>query len=243
MQIHELNSATPAATDSIAMDNGTDTYRATPTTVVSNSAPTFTTGDASSPTAWESVSTISSGLGFGTLLNRITTMIKNVRYLYSRQGTTAMGTTATTITGAIAEHETDITATNALMGDTSISGIGGGTVTGAISTINSSLSKTTGSGSASNSFGTITYQWAMRGNIATVYVEYVPSGNISSSSGSLLLSTIPAPSVKVYSATKDLGSHPTVCAPADLATNRNCYFYGARTAEHTYTASFTYVVG
>lgn len=111
-----------------------------------------------------------------------------------------------------------------------------------ISTINSSLSKTTGSGSASNAFGAITYQWAMRGNIATVYVEYVPSGNITSSSGALLLSGIPAPSVKVYSATKDLGSHPTVCAPADLATNKNCYFYGARTAEHTYTASFTYVV-
>lgn len=142
MQIHELNSATPAATDSIAMDNGTDTYKATPTTVVSNSAPTFTSGDASSPTAWESVSTISSGLGFGTLLNRITTMIKNVRYLYSRQGNTALTTTATTITGAINEHETDITATNTLMGDTSISDIGGGTVTGAISSLNSSLTDT-----------------------------------------------------------------------------------------------------
>ena len=178
MQIHELNSATPAATDSIAMDNGMDTYRATPTTVVSNSAPTFTTGDASSPTAWESVSTISSGLGFGTLLNRITTMIKNVRYLYSKQGNTALTTTATTITGAINEHETDITATNTLMGDTSISGVGDGTVTGAISSINSSLSISSGTFTFENcrSNGSAIYRI---GKIVYFRIDVTATANIS----------------------------------------------------------------
>ena len=106
MQIHELNSGTPAASDVIAMDTGSDTYKATADGLV----PTFTSGDAASPSAWASVSTITSGLSLATLFNRISTMVKNVRWLYT------------------------------MLGTTSISGIGNGTVTGAISTLNSSIS-------------------------------------------------------------------------------------------------------
>ena len=112
MEIHSLNSKTPSATDVLALDTGSDTYKATGTAVVENAAPTYTSGDAASPTSWADVTVLSSGLSVKTLLNRISTMIKNVRWLYSKLGTTELGTTATTITGAIAEHESDISGLN-----------------------------------------------------------------------------------------------------------------------------------
>ncbi len=112
MEIHSLNSKTPSATDVLALDTGSDTYKATGTAVVENAAPTYTSGDAASPTSWTDVTVLSSGLSVKTLLNRISTMIKNVRWLYSKLGTTELGTTATTITGAIAEHESDISTLN-----------------------------------------------------------------------------------------------------------------------------------
>lgn len=112
MEIHSLNSKTPSATDVLALDTGSDTYKATGTAVVENAAPTYTSGDAASPTSWADVTVLSSGLSVKTLLNRISTMIKNVRWLYSKLGTTELGTTATTITGAIAEHEADISGLN-----------------------------------------------------------------------------------------------------------------------------------
>ena len=141
MQIHDLNTGTPASGHYLAMDSGTDTYKATP----GNIKPAYTTGDSSTATSWTSVTAVATGLSFSTLINRITTMMKNVRYLYNILGSstfstvastvtgaignTALGTTATTLSGAIAEHESDL-------GNTDISGIGDGTVTGALSTLN-----------------------------------------------------------------------------------------------------------
>lgn len=118
MEIHSLNSKTPSATDVLALDTGSDTYKATGTAVVENAAPTYTSGDAASPTSWTDVTVLSSGLSVKTLLNRISTMIKNVRWLYSKLGTTELGTTATTITGAIAEHEADISGLNSNIEET-----------------------------------------------------------------------------------------------------------------------------
>lgn len=105
MQIHDLNTGTPASGHYIAMDTGSDTYKATPGDVV----PSYTSGDSSSASSWTSVTAVGTGLSFSTLINRITTMMKNVRYLYT------------------------------LLGTTSISGIGNGTVTGALSTLNSNM--------------------------------------------------------------------------------------------------------
>ena len=94
MQIHELN--TKALTDPayIAFDDGTDTYKADFNQViddavaeaftsadVSGGVVNYTSGDAASPTAWTDVSVISSGSTLATLMNRISTMVKNVRYL------------------------------------------------------------------------------------------------------------------------------------------------------------------
>lgn len=75
-----------------------------------NNTVSFTSTDTANPTSWTNVSTLISGEKHSSIFNKISTMFKNVRYLYK------------------------------ILGTTSISSIGGGTVTGAISTINTNLS-------------------------------------------------------------------------------------------------------
>lgn len=75
-----------------------------------NNTTTFTSADTANPTSWTNVSVLTSGEKHSSIFNKISTMFKNVRYLYK------------------------------ILGTTSISSIGGGTVTGAISTINTNLS-------------------------------------------------------------------------------------------------------
>lgn len=119
MEIHELNTKELTDPAYVAFDDGEDTYKTEFNECVENAANAavaaadltenevaFTSGDAASPTAWSSVSVLTSGSTLATLFNRISTMIKNVRWLYSKLGTT------------------------------DISSIGNGTVTGALSTLN-----------------------------------------------------------------------------------------------------------
>lgn len=111
MQIHELPAQTTANdADVFAIDDGNATQKITVANlgkkVAEDATPAFTSGDAASPTEWSDVSVVASGTALKTILNRITTMMKNVRWLYSKLGTT------------------------------DISGVGGGTVTDAISFLN-----------------------------------------------------------------------------------------------------------
>lgn len=109
-----------------------------------------------------------------------------------------------------------------------------------ISTLNG---KTTGSGTATNQYGSCAYTWAMRGNVATVCVEYTPNTNVTNSSGAFSLSTIPSPAIGVIvSDTSPDQSFSTVYGSARLATSKSCDFYGPRTSGSVYRASFTYVV-
>lgn len=71
---------------------------------------TFTSADSTSPTAWTDVAALASGEKHSSLFNKISTMFKNVRYLYK------------------------------MLGMTDISGIGNGTVTGGLSALNSNFS-------------------------------------------------------------------------------------------------------
>lgn len=125
MQIHDLNTKALTNPAYVAFDDGTDTYKADFKAEIDNAAAdavadadltdnsvAFTSGDAESPTEWTAVDVLTSGLPIKTLFNRISTMVKNVRYIWGLIGTTALGTTATTITGAIAEHEQDISGLN-----------------------------------------------------------------------------------------------------------------------------------
>ena len=122
MQIHDLNTKALTNPAYVAFDDGEDTYKTEFNECVENAANAavaaadltenevaFTSGDAASPTAWSSVPVLTSGSTLATLFNRISTMIKNVRWLYSKLGTT------------------------------DISSIGNGTVTGALSTLNGKL--------------------------------------------------------------------------------------------------------
>lgn len=132
MQIHELPSASPSASDYIPIDNGTATRKATLSSIdMGSNEITFTSGDTSSPSSWQTVAVMASNTA-ANLMNAISKMVANIRWLYNRLGTSSTGTTATTVTGAIAEHSTKIG--NADMGTTAT------TLTGAIAEVNDSVS-------------------------------------------------------------------------------------------------------
>lgn len=114
MQIHELNTASSINNaDVLALDDGTMTGKVAVSAlgkkITEDAMPTFTSGDSSTASSWTAVTAVTSGLSLKNILNRITTMMKNVRFLYN------------------------------LLGTTDISSIGGGTVTGAISKLNTDL--------------------------------------------------------------------------------------------------------
>lgn len=145
MQIHDLNTKVLTDPAYVAFDDGTDTYKTEFNDVVADAAAdavasadltdntvAFTSGDAASPTAWTAVDVLTSGLSLKTLFNRISTMVKNVRYIWNLLGSssfsnvastltgaignTALTTTAQTLSGAIAEHESDISTLNSKLG-------------------------------------------------------------------------------------------------------------------------------
>lgn len=149
MQIHDLNTKTLTDPAYVAFDDGTDTYKADFKAEIDNAAASavadadltdntvaFTSGDAESPTTWTAVSVLTSGLTIKELFNRISTMIKNVRYIWNLLGSssfsnvastltgaignTALTTTAQTLSGAIAEHERDISGLNSKIKSTDI---------------------------------------------------------------------------------------------------------------------------
>jgi len=131
MQIHELPSASPSASDYIPIDNGTATRKATLSSIdMGSNEITFTSGDTSSPSSWQTVAVMASNTA-ANLMNAISKMVANIRWLYNRLGTSSTGTTATTVTGAIAEHSTKIG--SAEMGTTAT------TLTGAIAEVNDSV--------------------------------------------------------------------------------------------------------
>ena len=103
MQIHELPSGTPTDADLLPYDTGSANYK-TPFSgfdVKENTA-TFTSGDEADPSQFKTVSLIETG-PIKTLLNSLSMAVSNIRYIWKFIGQTAMGTTATTVTGAIAE--------------------------------------------------------------------------------------------------------------------------------------------
>ena len=70
---------------------------------------TFTSGDSTSPTAWTDVAVLTTGEKHSSIFNKISTMFKNIRWLYK------------------------------MLGTADISALGGGTVTGAITELNDAL--------------------------------------------------------------------------------------------------------
>lgn len=132
MQIHELGTRTPGVYDYAALDTGSQTYKAQ----VGDLKPEYTSYDAANPSSWVDVTTMGSNTKISTFFERLTYIVRNVRYLWKLIGSnafsnvaetisgaignTALGTTATTLSGAIAEHEEDISTIN---GNLSVTGI------------------------------------------------------------------------------------------------------------------------
>ena len=124
MQIHELPSGVPSSDDYLAMDDGLSTRKAHFSGFNAADNPvTFITRDEATPTEWKGFSAMESGSKLSVLLNRVSAAVSNVRYLRSVLGTTALGTTATTITGAIKELVNKIGSTATGLTATTITGM------------------------------------------------------------------------------------------------------------------------
>lgn len=114
MQINQLPAQTTVSdSDVFAVDNGSTTKKVTAANlgkkVTEDATPAFTSGDSSTATSWTAVNVLSSGETVKSIFNKISTMFKNIRYLFN------------------------------MLGTTDISSIGGGTVTGAISALNTRI--------------------------------------------------------------------------------------------------------
>lgn len=60
-----------------------------------------TSGDAASATAWTAVDAVATSDSYDTVFNKVTKMVKNVRYLYSKLGTTDFSGISSTVSGAL----------------------------------------------------------------------------------------------------------------------------------------------
>ena len=69
-----------------------------------NNVTTFTSGDSTSPTAWTDVAALATDEKHSSIFNKVSTMFKNIRWLYKMFGTTDISTVGDgTATGAISE--------------------------------------------------------------------------------------------------------------------------------------------
>lgn len=70
---------------------------------------TFTNSDSTNPSDWTEIDALSSGEKHSSLLNKISTMFKNVRYLYKMLGTTDISSLGNgTVTGGLSELNTNL---------------------------------------------------------------------------------------------------------------------------------------
>lgn len=112
MQIHELPAVTATGnTTVLAVDDGTTTEKVTVANlgkkITEDAEPEFTSADETGPTAWKDTGLIRSGLPIRTILNRLSSMISNVRWLYKMLGTTDISAIGDgTVTGAISKFNT-----------------------------------------------------------------------------------------------------------------------------------------
>lgn len=75
-----------------------------------NNTVAFTSGDSTAPAGWTDVAALASGEKLSSLLNKISTMIKNARWLYKMLGTTDISAIGGgTVTGAIASQNETFT--------------------------------------------------------------------------------------------------------------------------------------
>ena len=134
MQIHELPTGTLGDSDYAAIDNGSTNRKLSLksainsliTAGISAIQSALTTAQNNITALQNSMSTANTNIGaLQTKVGSASTSNVGDGSLAGAVGNTVMGTTATTLSGAVKEHEDQI-------GNTDISGIGDGTITGAI---------------------------------------------------------------------------------------------------------------
>lgn len=185
MQIHELPTGTLGDSDYAAIDNGSTNRKlalksainSLITSGISAIQSALTTAQNNITNLQNSMSTANTNIGaLQTKVGSAATTNVGDGSLAGAVGNTVMGTTATTLSGAIKEHEDQI-------GNTDISGIGDGTITGAVAV-------ETGTLSYGQTYFTNGNSWIKKeGNVVCV----VLSGTAASAwSGSHVLATIPS---------------------------------------------------
>lgn len=132
---HQLTNLTETTatsdSDVLPIDDGTGAKKITfgnlKNKITESANPAFNSGDSSSSTTWTAVSVLASGETIPSILNKISLMFKNIRYLYYKIGNNNVsGTGKSSLT--------------AIIGNTSLASIGNGTLSGAVSTLNSTVS-------------------------------------------------------------------------------------------------------
>ena len=172
------------------------TFSGTPTKVdTAKSYTTFDSADAKNPTTWSDVELLTSKEEQRSLFSKISTMFKNIRYLYKMLGTTDISHYSDgTVTGAIKSacdnsdsNKESIDAVNSKLGNTDISAIGNGTVTGSVKTLSDKATENEAAISEVNSKlgntdisaigdGTVTGGLnALNSNLIIERVEFIPS--------------------------------------------------------------------
>ena len=117
-----------------------------------NNVTAFTSADSTTANSWTNVNQLTTGEKHSSIFNKISTMFKNIRFLYK------------------------------MLGTTDISTIGGGTVTGAINTLNTNVNnlskKTLINGWVGQITSPITYQLENYGSAYLIMVSGVGNGQI-----------------------------------------------------------------
>ena len=85
---------------------GDTTYDVSPS--ASGTLNGYTSNDEGTPPAWDEVSTISSGDTNSSIFGKLTSMVKNVRWLYSKLGTSDFSVSGDTVTGALSSLQGEL---------------------------------------------------------------------------------------------------------------------------------------
>ena len=178
MQIHELPTGTLGDSDYAAIDNGSTNRKLSLksainsliTSGISAIQSALTTAQNNITSLQNSMSTANSNItALQTKVGSASTVNVGDGSLAGAVGNTVMGTTATTLSGAVKEHEDQI-------GNTDITGVDDGTITGAIDMINSSLTGSvtsytpsfTVSSGTNPTVGNITFRYFVTGTLMVV---------------------------------------------------------------------------
>ena len=160
---------------------------------------------------------------------------------------TSLNTTVTNLASTVTNLNTSVSNLASTVGNQDISSIGDGTATGAIKSIKTLIDSTgtSGSGTVSNQYCSASYNYHVYLKTCIVNITMTPNQNINQSTGTLSLTNIPSINIssneKLVFTTLDNDTPQTICGPVEIDNQKQCYFDGPRTANHSYKATLIYI--